>query len=284
MKKSVKTIKCLVLCMVMALSLVTPKTEAKAASLGSTYVKQVFDADYYYNTYPDVAQAMGNNYNKLYNHYVKFGMNEGRNASAGFNVNTYRNNYDDLDKAFGNDMNSYFKHYVEYGMAEGRSADPGEATVVAYKNGPTANVIGTYSTKFSTKIKRAINVRNAASQINGKLVEPGETFSFLGSILPRTEANGYVVAPIFVNKQISEGLGGGICQVSSTIHAAVKGTDCTIVERHAHSLPVSYIPEGWDATVSSPSLDFRFKNTYDSTIKISITADNGVLSVTLSLL
>lgn len=272
---------------VLATGIVPMQAEAapKKATADLTYVSQVFDADYYYNQYSDVAQVIGKDTNKLLNHYVTYGIKEGRNASAGFNATNYRNNYADLKKAFGTDMMAFCRHYVEYGKNEGRNAidvlvAPDEAEVIAQ----TGSVISTYSTKFDAKIARATNVKLAASQINGKVLQPGETFSFLGSILPRTIENGYVVAPVFSNKKVSKGVGGGICQVSSTIYAAVTGTSCTVNERHAHSLPVSYIPKGMDATVSAPSLDFRFTNSYDRPLLLTVEAgDNGVLTVTITL-
>ncbi len=247
-----------------------------------SYVSMVFDADYYYNHYSDVADAIGNDPAKLLDHYLNYGINEGRNASESFNATNYRYNYADLNTTFGDNMIAYCRHYAEYGQAEGRNAK--DQLVTPPVTAEAGNVIASYTTKFDAKIARATNVKLAASQINGKVLEPGETFSFLGSITPRTKENGYVVAPVFVSGKVSKGIGGGICQVSSTIYAAVLGTDCTIVERHSHSLPVSYVPKGMDATVSSPSLDFRFTNTYEQPMLISITAsDEGELTVTLSL-
>ncbi len=105
-------------------SLCPAQTEAavKTNTADLSYVKQVFDAQYYYDKYPDVAAAFGNNYDLLLNHYIKYGINENRDASATFNAGTYKNNYKDLQKAFGSKMTAYCKHYVEYGLAEGRNA------------------------------------------------------------------------------------------------------------------------------------------------------------------
>lgn len=258
-----------------------PSQAAKAGQADNTYVKQVFDAEYYYNTYPDVAAAFGNNYELLLRHYSTYGIYEGRNASASFNATNYKNNYSDLKAAFGGNLFSYCRHYIEYGIAEGRNAID---VLAAPETVEAGSVIAVYSTEFDASIPRATNVRLAASQIDGKILQPQETFSFLGSITPRTIQNGYVVAPIFSGGKVSSGVGGGICQVSSTIYAAILGTSCTIVERHSHSLPVTYVPKGMDATVASPSLDFRFTNSYEQPMLIRCAAeDNGVLTVTISL-
>lgn len=262
---------------------VQAQAATKISASDLSYVKQVFDADYYYDKYPDVAAAFGKNYDSLLNHYITYGINENRNASETFNAGTYKNNYRDLQNAFGSKMFSYCRHYAEYGISEGRNAIDQLVAAPVQEAVVPGQIISTYTTLFDNKIARATNVKLAATQINGKILQPGETFSYLGSITPRTKENGYVVAPVFSNKKVSKGIGGGICQVSSTIYAAVLGTTCTVVERHPHSLPVSYVPKGMDATVSSPSLDFRFTNTYEQPLLITITSDDGVLTVTISL-
>lgn len=253
----------------------------KSSKVDLTYVSQVFDAEYYYNQYSDVANAFGRNRDKLLEHYVTYGIRERRNASATFNVTTYKNNYADLKKAFGSDTFAYFRHYMEYGKAEERNAID---VLVEPERSGAGTVIASYTTHFDAAIARATNVRLAAEQVDGRVLQPQETFSFLGSLTPRTKENGYVVATVFSGGKVSKGIGGGICQVSSTIYAAVLGTDCRVDERHAHSLGVSYIPKGMDATVSSPSLDFRFTNTYEQPMLIGVTAsDEGELTVTISL-
>lgn len=274
----------IVMCALMVASIPVMNSSA-APKTDLSFLNQVFDAEYYYNTYPDVAAAFGNDSAKLLNHYVTFGMAEGRNASANFNATVYKNNYPDLQAAFGDDDYAYIRHYVEFGMAEGRNASNGQVFVTANAAPSTqGTVVGTYSTKFNAKIPRATNVRLAATQVNGRVLQPGETFSFLNSITPRTRENGYVVAPVFSNKRVSTGIGGGICQVSSTIYAAVLGSSCRVDERHPHSLPVTYMPKDMDATVSAPSLDFRFTNTYDQPLLMSVVeSETGVLTVNLIL-
>lgn len=284
-KKLAKVVCALAISSVLAggFSPVSAQAAKTVNKVDTTYISQVFDAEYYFNEYQDVANVFGMNPDKLLEHYVEYGMKEGRNASATFNAVHYKNNYADLKKAFGGDLAAYCRHYIEYGKQEGRNAFD---VLVASEEEIELECteIATYTTKFNAKIGRATNVKLAASQIDGKVLQPGEQFSFLGSITPRTLENGYVVATVFSGGKKSKGIGGGICQVSSTIYAAVSSTSVSIDERHSHSLPVDYVPKGMDATVSAPSLDFRFTNTYDKPMVLSVEAtDAGVLTVTVSL-
>jgi hypothetical protein len=82
----------------------------------------VFDPGYYADTYPDLKNAFGYNEELLLQHFVNYGMSEGRQAKSDFNVIMYRNRYADLQNAFGADLKSYFLHYIRYGKAEGRTA------------------------------------------------------------------------------------------------------------------------------------------------------------------
>ena len=117
-------------------------------------------------------------------------------------------------------------------------------------------------TKASSSTKdRLTNIRLACASINGTVVKPGATFSFNGRVGPRTEKNGYKVATVYQDGEVSEDFGGGICQVSTTLWNAAMKADCELVERHNHSIPVSYVDKGKDATVSYTSQDMKFKNT-----------------------
>ena len=142
--------------------------------------------------------------------------------------------------------------------------------------------LSSYSTTYSTKAaNRASNIALAASKINGKVLKPGETFSYNGTIGDTTIANGYKVAPVFENGKTSEGVGGGICQVSSTLYSAVLYADLKVVERRNHSLTVAYVPKGQDATVSYGSIDFKFSNNTGYPIKISAATGGGTVTVSL---
>ncbi len=115
---------------------------------------------------------------------------------------------------------------------------------------------------------RLTNIRLALETLNGVMIRPGETFSFNGVVGERTSARGYKKAGAFVDGMVSEELGGGICQVSTTLFNAVAKADLEIVERQPHSRPVGYVDKGKDAAVSWPSQDFKFTNNTDYPVYI----------------
>lgn len=130
-------------------------------------------------------------------------------------------------------------------------------------------IIATYTTDASTSSSaRLHNIRLALSTINGTCLEPGEVFSFNGVVGERTKAAGYRPAPAYSRMETVMEYGGGICQVSSTLYAAVEKAGLEIVERHSHSLKVTYIPKGMDATVDWGNKDFKFANNTGEAIYI----------------
>ncbi|MBR4172774.1 MAG: VanW family protein [Clostridia bacterium] len=131
-------------------------------------------------------------------------------------------------------------------------------------------VLGKFSTSYATSSKnRSDNVELAARKIDGIILMPNEEFSYNGVVGKRTAANGFKEAPVFENGETVQGMGGGVCQVSSTLYSAVLYSDLPVLERKSHSLTVSYVPKGQDATVAYGSIDFRFKNDTKGPIKIS---------------
>ena len=202
-------------------------------------------------------------------------------TSLTFDVDYYYNTYPDLQASFGNNYHAYCVHYETYGRAEGRSAAGDGTVLTTVEAAPVSTQIGSYSTAYSSGTSRASNIALAVSRINGVVIQPGESFSFSQTILPRTVANGYVEAPTIVNKKYVPGIGGGICQGSSTLYAAMLNAGLPATERHPHSLKVAYIPEGMDATISGNTLDLRFTNTFAEPIQIQATADQGTLTVSL---
>jgi vancomycin resistance protein YoaR len=146
------------------------------------------------------------------------------------------------------------------------------------------DTLATFTTAFDPSEARAINVNVASERINGVIVAPGETFSFNKTILPRTVENGYVYGPSFLGGQIVNSMGGGICQVSSTLYVSLLYSGMKITERHPHSQPVTYVPVGYDATISGNQLDLRFLNTYNKPVMIASTVDNSTGQVTVTLL
>lgn len=141
-------------------------------------------------------------------------------------------------------------------------------------------LIGYYVTYFNSSNKeRSLNILLSAQGINNKVVFPGETFSFNQAVGERTKAKGYMPAKIIVKGEYSEGIGGGICQVSSTLFNAVDRAGLQIVKRYSHSRRVPYVPPGRDATVSWYGPDFSFKNEYNHPILIRSKVQNGMMFV-----
>jgi vancomycin resistance protein YoaR len=122
--------------------------------------------------------------------------------------------------------------------------------------------IGYWQTTFNSSEKnRAANIRNALSDISGTILMPGETFSLNQVLGPRSENNGYKSAPVILNDELVPGLGGGICQVATTLYNAAIRASLKVVERHHHTFPPVYVPVGQDATIAGNQIDFKFKNT-----------------------
>ncbi|WP_028784800.1 VanW family protein [Thalassobacillus devorans] len=140
--------------------------------------------------------------------------------------------------------------------------------------------IGSYVTYFNPNNKeRSHNIRLAAEAIDSHVVFPGETFSFNEVVGKRTKEKGYKPAPVIVKGEVTEGIGGGICQISSTMYNAVDNAGVKILERYSHSKRVPYVPEGRDATVSWYGPDFTFKNVYNQPLLIRTRVTNGQVSI-----
>lgn len=246
----------------------------------------VFDPDYYYNAYADLRSAIGNDQSKLLQHFIAFGMPEGRRGNAEFDVQAYMENNPDLVQAFGPaDYPSYYLHYITYGKEEGRSAVYSNTVPANTSIGiaaPAQTLISSYTTVFNPSESRATNIALAVSKIDGTVLQPGQQFSFSDAIGARTAENGYVVAPVFVNREAVPGIGGGICQVSSTMYAAMLQGDIKATQRYAHSLPVSYIPEGMDATIVAGQKDLTFTNNFTFPIVINATVKDGTVTIGFS--
>ncbi len=124
------------------------------------------------------------------------------------------------------------------------------------------DVLATYSTNFSSGNRpRASNIRLAASKLDGVLLMPGEKASFNGTVGRRTLRGGFKTAGVYVNGKHDTGVGGGICQVSTTLYNAALLSNLKILQRSNHSLPVPYVPLGRDATVDYGNLDLVLQNT-----------------------
>ncbi|WP_207858052.1 VanW family protein [Lucifera butyrica] len=140
--------------------------------------------------------------------------------------------------------------------------------------------LGTYTTEFNAQdANRTANLKLAAQKINGYMVYPGKTFSFNEVVGPREKAYGFKEAMEIVDNELVPGIGGGICQVSSTLYNAVLLADLGVVERHNHSKPLGYVPLGRDATVVFGALDFRFANTSKAPVMIMAEVLGNKLSI-----
>ena len=130
---------------------------------------------------------------------------------------------------------------------------------------------------------RVNNMDIAASRINGVFLAPGEEFSMNQTILDRNKENGYYLAPAIRNGTYEKEYGGGVCQVSSTLFNAVMMADLTVTERHHHSWPMTYVPIGRDATISTGYKDFKFINSTEDELIIFAHLDRKAKTVTVRL-
>lgn len=132
------------------------------------------------------------------------------------------------------------------------------------------DLLGTYTTDYSTSnSNRSGNVTNGCSKINGTLLFPGEEFSATDTVSPFTTANGYALAGAYLNGKVVNSIGGGICQVSTTLYNAVLRAELEVTERNAHSMIVTYVKASADAAIAeSAGKDFKFRNNTDYPIYI----------------
>ncbi|MEC0370748.1 VanW family protein [Paenibacillus chibensis] len=155
-----------------------------------------------------------------------------------------------------------------------------EITVSSLKTEGVERKIIEFSTSLGTSAAgRAYNVSSAAQAMDGMVLKPGDLFDYAKVIAKAEEKYGFREAPVILNGKLVPGIGGGICQVSSTVYNAALRTGLQIVERRNHSLPVSYLPKGQDATFAEGSINFRFKNTTGKTLIIRAQVEDNTLTV-----
>ena len=159
---------------------------------------------------------------------------------------------------------------------------PPEIGVEDLGNHIFAGNLGTYSSYYNvSNYNRSVNVELASQKINNVILLPGEVFSYNKVVGERTFENGFKEASVYTSSGVVNGLGGGICQVSSTLYNSVLLANLEIIERRNHRYAVSYVPLGRDATVAYGSIDFKFKNNRNYPIKIVSYAQNGVLNISI---
>jgi len=142
--------------------------------------------------------------------------------------------------------------------------------------------LGEYHTAYNPENEsRTHNIKMACEKISQKLLLPGQVFSMDKMLGERTEKNGYRTAKVIVGNELVDGLGGGICQVTSTVYNAVLLSGLEVVERRNHSIPLSYIEMGRDATISYGYIDFKFKNNSAYSVFIEAEASGGRVYVSI---
>lgn len=144
------------------------------------------------------------------------------------------------------------------------------------------DVLGTFTTSYSTSsASRSQNVSNGARLINGTVLYPGDTFSAYETVSPFTTENGYEMAGSYLNGKVVDSLGGGICQVSTTLYNAVLLSELEVVERSNHSMIVTYVDPSADAAIAGTYKDFKFKNDSDAPIYIEGVTANKQITFTI---
>lgn len=143
--------------------------------------------------------------------------------------------------------------------------------------------ISSYSTTIKDRAEgRLTNINITCNTLNNTVIRNGSTFSFNEIVGKPTAERGYQEASVIIDHKTEKGIGGGNCQVSSTLYNAVLAIpSLTIIERHEHGKDVTYVPEGKDAAVSYGSLDFKFRNGTGHDIRIQATTDNQTITIKL---
>ena len=179
------------------------------------------------------------------------------------------------------------------GILEAHKQEGEEFSVPVHLNMPAVTAEGleeelfgtrlsTYTTHFNTgDVGRSKNVALAAEKINGTVLSPGMLFSYNEIVGERTTEQGFQIAKVYSGGKAVDGIGGGICQVSTTLYNAVLYANLEVVSRRNHQLPVSYVPLGQDATVVYGQTDFQFKNSQKTPIKITASTYQGSLTVSI---
>ncbi|MBO5143176.1 MAG: VanW family protein [Clostridia bacterium] len=150
--------------------------------------------------------------------------------------------------------------------------------------GSNYEILAAYRTIFySSSSARKHNIYLVSTYLDGVTIGAGKTFSYNSITGSRSASKGYLEAPVIMNGEYVPGYGGGVCQVSSTIYAAVKNQEMfNVTEREEHGLQVSYLPLNMDATVSYGSIDLKFINNYPFDVKLNVKSEEGVCLVTIT--
>lgn len=152
------------------------------------------------------------------------------------------------------------------------------ATTELAERADTKTVLARFETRFGGPAGRDKNILRAATTLDGVVLAPGDSMSFNDLVGPRTTDNGFFPAPEIFRGEMREGIGGGSCQVASTLYAAALFAGLEILERRNHSRPSGYIRPGLDATVAYPVLDLRLRNGFDFPVVVAASPEPGLLA------
>ena len=147
--------------------------------------------------------------------------------------------------------------------------------------GEDREILGSCATRLIQDYNRTRNIELALSKIHGFVIDPGKIFSFNRIIGARSARRGFLPAPVLFHDKKSIQIGGGICQISSTLYNAALLADLEIVERHRHSSPITYLPLGLDATVAYHYKDLRFRNTHPFPIMIMTSVSEDIMTISI---
>ncbi len=161
------------------------------------------------------------------------------------------------------------------------SADTVEPEISEASAREKYKTVASFTTNTTANSKRNTNIRLAAKAVNGTIVQPGETFSFNGTVGQRTEEKGYQEAGAYSNGEVVQEIGGGVCQVSSTLYNAVVKAGLTAVSRQSHAFVPSFVTPGTDATVSWGGPDYKFMNNSSTAIGIRASYSNQTCTVSI---
>jgi vancomycin resistance protein YoaR len=157
-----------------------------------------------------------------------------------------------------------------------------EATYTAEMMSQITDKLGTYSTDYSSSASgRKANVAQGAKYINGTVIYPGKSFSVYETVAPFTSERGYALAGSYENGKTVQSMGGGICQVSTTLYNAVLRAELQVDERYPHSMTVSYVPRSADAAIAGTYKDLKFTNNTDTPIYIEGKTDGSTITFTI---
>jgi vancomycin resistance protein YoaR len=146
----------------------------------------------------------------------------------------------------------------------------------ALQNLDFSSTLGSFESRYNALDQdRSFNLRVAARHVDGVVLMPGEIFDFNRIVGERSEANGFRPAPVIASGELTDGVGGGTCQIAGTLHAAVFFSGLPFLERNAHTRPSSYLKLGLDATVSYPKLNFKFQNDLPYAVAVGVEVGGG---------